>query len=305
MKRISLGDHSMLIIGTVQGLVKEKKKVRDAFRKIRPDVVGLPISDEMLEGLEAVMDGEVKEVATNSIDDLFADHLRRFGEVQLPPPSLVEAFRLAKERSKKKSYKSSKEDSDKTVSKDSDKIVSKDSDKTVSKDPDKTVSKDSDDEEDGSIQVVTLDMDEEEYARVYTEKVSGMHFWRRIWSMSKLSKKTFVADTPEEFVVIWDRYVCRLKGYMELEKARERFMAKQAWKLLKKYERTLVLMEYERLDGVVKELEEIIKDPPEEKEECEDPEENGDTNEEPEMKNGSEAEEKESADSGTEKDEGV
>ena len=88
MKRITIGDRSMLVLGTVQGLTRERSRVRTAFDRFEPDMVALPISDEMLEGLKAVVEGEVKEVATNSIDDLFADHLRRFGEVQLPPPPL-------------------------------------------------------------------------------------------------------------------------------------------------------------------------------------------------------------------------
>ena len=61
MKRVSLGNHSMIVLGTVQGLVKEKLKVRTAFNDIQPTIVGLPISDEMLEGLEAVVNGEVRE----------------------------------------------------------------------------------------------------------------------------------------------------------------------------------------------------------------------------------------------------
>jgi len=199
----------LLIVGTVQGLVKEKKKVRDAFRNIEPDVVALPISEEMLEGLKAVVAGEVMEVATNSIDDLFADHLKRFGEVQLPPPSLVEAYRIADEK---------------------------------------------------GVDIVTLDMGEEEYADEYVKNVTGMHFWRRIWSLSKLSKKTFVADTPEEFVVMWDDYVTRFKGYADLEKTRERYMARNAAKLLKDHEKVLVLVEYERLSGVLDAIEEAVED---------------------------------------------
>jgi len=193
----------MLIVGTVQGLVKEKKKVKDAFMKIDPDVVALPISDEMLDGLKAVVNGEVKEIATNSIDDTFADHLKRFGEVQLPPPSLVEAYRLAQEK---------------------------------------------------DVEIVTVDMNEEDYAEAYTKHVSAFHFWRRIWSLSRLTKKTFVADTPEEFVVAWDIYTTRLRGYANLEKAREKYMAEKAVGLLKDHEKVLVLVEYERMEGVVKEI---------------------------------------------------
>jgi len=218
MKRVTLGNHSMIVLGTVQGLVKEKLKVKNAFEDISPEVVGLPISKEMLDGLEAVVDGEVREVATNSMDDEFADHLKRYGEVQLPPPSLVEAFRLAKK---------------------------------------------------SGVKIVTLDMDEEKYSKAYTDHVSGYHFWKRIWNFSKLSKMTFEADTPEEFVVAWDDYATRLKGYANLEKFREEYMAKRALRLLRKYERVLVLVEYERMEGVAAKIKSGALEPEEEDEEDE------------------------------------
>lgn len=210
MKRVTLGNHRMIVLGTVQGLVKEKLKVKTTFDDLQPDIVALPISVEMLDGLRAVVEGEVLETATNSIDDLFADHLRRFGEVQLPPPSLVEAYRLAHEN---------------------------------------------------GIEVTTLDMNEEDYGEAYTDHVSGYHFWRRIWNMSRLEKRTFVADTPEEFVVSWDAYVTKLKGYADLERHREEYMAKKAVRLLRKHERVLILVEYERMEGVTAEIQKRAGEP--------------------------------------------
>ena len=251
MKRVTLGNHSMIVLGTVQGLVKERLKVRTAFEDIKPDVVALPISDEMLEGLEAVVNGEVREVATNSIDDLFAEHLKRFGEVQLPPPSLVEAYRLAKE---------------------------------------------------SGAEIVTLDMSEEDYAEAYVKNVSGYHFWKRIWNLSKLSKKTFAADTPEEFVVAWDAYVSRLKGYKNLEQHREGYMAKRALKLLRKNERSLVLVEYERMEGVAAGIQKGALEPYDE-EEDEEEKKSGDEEEgHEEKKSGDEEEGHEEKKSGDEGD---
>ncbi len=203
MKKLILGTHTLIIVGTVQGLVSERKKVKDAYLKLKPGIVALPISEEMIEGLRAAVKGEVKEVQTSSIDDLFAEHLKRFGEVQIPPPSLAEALELA---------------------------------------------------EKDSVEVVALDMNEEEYADAYIKHVSSFHFWARIWKLRKLAKKTFAVDTPEDFVVMWDKYISKLKGYASLEKARERFMAERALELLKKHNRVLALVEYERLEGVADEI---------------------------------------------------
>ena len=251
MKRVTLGNHSMIVLGTVQGLVKERLKVRTAFEDIKPDVVALPISDEMLEGLEAVVNGEVREVATNSIDDLFAEHLKRFGEVQLPPPSLVEAYRLAKE---------------------------------------------------SGAEIVTLDMSEEDYAEAYVKNVSGYHFWKRIWNLSKLSKKTFAADTPEEFVVAWDAYVSRLKGYKNLEQHREGYMARRALRLLRKNERVLVLVEYERMEGVAAGIQQGALEPYDEEEDDEEKKSGDEEEGHEEKKSGDEEEGHEEKKSGDEGD---
>lgn len=203
MKRITQGSRTLIILGTVQGLVSERKKVRDAYTKLKPEVVALPISEEMITGLRAAVRGEVKEVQTSSIDDLFAEHLRRFGEVQIPPPSLAEALELAEKYGAK---------------------------------------------------VVALDMNEEEYSDAYVKYVSSFHFWARIWRLRRLKKKTFSVDTPEDFVVMWDRYISRLKGYASLERARERFMAERALELLENHTKVLALVEHERLEGVIAEI---------------------------------------------------
>ena len=110
------------------------------------------------------------------------------------------------------------------------------------------------------IGVTTLDMDEEAYAEAYTTHVSGYHFWRRIWNLSRLSKRTFVADTPEEFVVIWDAYISKLKGYANLERHRERYMADRGLALLKTHHRVLLVVEYERMEGVTREIARLVSE---------------------------------------------
>lgn len=203
----------MVIVGTVQGLVAEKEKVKEAFGIIDPVVVALPISEEGLEGLEACINGKVSEAETDSHEDLFAKHLKRFGEVQIPPPSLVEAYERAQ-------------------------VL--------------------------DARIVAIDMPEEDYVKAYMDKVTGFHFWKRIWSESRLRKQSFVADTPEEFVVMWDHYVNEKKGYGKLEKARESYMAAKIYELLQEHEKVLVLLEHERLDGVLEEIRKLWEGPDDE-----------------------------------------
>ncbi len=86
------------MLGTVLGLVSEKDRVREEFEAFRPDAVALPLAESHMLGLKEVLAGNVKEMAMITRDEIFASHLRRFGEVQIPPPSLLEGYRLAHER---------------------------------------------------------------------------------------------------------------------------------------------------------------------------------------------------------------
>lgn len=100
------------------------------------------------------------------------------------------------------------------------------------------------------IQIEPLDMDDEHYTAAYCKYVSTLEMMRQGRSGKLFSKHIFHAKKPEEFVVEWDNLVNRLKGYRELEKAREEWLAKGACRLAKKYEKTLVIIELERLTGV-------------------------------------------------------
>jgi len=100
------------------------------------------------------------------------------------------------------------------------------------------------------IPIEALDMDDEHYTAAYCKYVSTLDMMRQGRSEKIFSKHVFLAKTPEEFVFEWDDLVNRLKGYMELEMAREEWLAKGACRLARKYEKTLVIVELERLTGV-------------------------------------------------------
>jgi hypothetical protein len=67
----------------------------------------------------------------------------------------------------------------------------------------------------------------------------------------------FRAASPREFVLEWDRVVNRLRGYRALEASREMWLAKGACRMAEKYPKTLVVVEYERLHGVLKYLDKL------------------------------------------------
>jgi hypothetical protein len=100
------------------------------------------------------------------------------------------------------------------------------------------------------IPIEPLDMDDEHYTAAYCKYVSTLEMMRQGKSEKFFSKHVFQAKTPQEFVIEWDGLVNRLKGYRELEMAREEWLAKRVCRLAKKHEIILVIIELERLTGV-------------------------------------------------------
>jgi len=95
-KVLRKGTARIFLLSTVKGLLSEADLVEEAFEEYRPEGVGLHIAPEELKGLAAVVKGKVKETSLSSYEKVYARNLGRFGEVQIPPPSLVRAYTLSK-----------------------------------------------------------------------------------------------------------------------------------------------------------------------------------------------------------------
>jgi len=203
MKVIKIGERYIYLLGTVQGLLSEKDKVRKAYLMYKTDAIAVGISTDMLGGLRDAVEKRVDKVFVSNINEIFARKLSAFGEVQVPPPSLAEAFRISK---------------------------------------------------DYTIPIIPIDMDEDAYQESFTKAVSGLDYYRHISRVRKLEKKKFKCETPEEFVLAWDRYLARIKGFAMLEWNREVFMADKLRDLSKEYKKILAVVEYEREEGVAKKM---------------------------------------------------
>ena len=100
--KLSYQSHRIFLLGTIKGMTAERKRVARAFKSCRPDVIALHISDEALVGLEKVVKGKVKKVGLSRYETAYARKLAtivnndpsQYGEVQVPPPALVEGFEL-------------------------------------------------------------------------------------------------------------------------------------------------------------------------------------------------------------------
>ena len=211
LKVVRIKDNKLYLLGVIKGLTSERRTVRTAFHKLKPDAIALYLSEPELLGLKSVVDGKTKQVPLSRYEVIYARKLAfyaqkdkdKYGEVQVPPPALVEGLELGLKF---------------------------------------------------EVPVVALDMGEKDYADAFVQNVSTFHLVRHSMRIKKLSKKKFDVKTPEEFTRAWDAELTKLKGFKNLESARERYMAKRLLELKAKFKRILAILEFERMEGVFNQL---------------------------------------------------
>jgi hypothetical protein len=104
-----------------------------------------------------------------------------------------------------------------------------------------------------NIHIIPLDMDEDQYAEVYTRTISGFAMVRTSLNLKRINRKKFRSSTPEDFSKEWDKAV-NGKAYMKLERERELHMASEIKKALSKFEPLLCILEFERMEGILSHL---------------------------------------------------
>ena len=101
------------------------------------------------------------------------------------------------------------------------------------------------------ISVIPLDMADQEFAEAYCNEVSTLDFLRENKIVKKMMKKEFTTSSPEEFMMEWDSLINEVKGYRKMNRVKERFVAEQIMDLAKYRKNALVLVEYERYEGIL------------------------------------------------------
>lgn len=96
-RSMEIGGCQVMLVGTIKGLLSEGEIVRNLYERFCPEALCLHISMEEIEGLKAVVQGKVKETSLSKTEKIYAREMSKFGEVQIPPPSLVEACRISME----------------------------------------------------------------------------------------------------------------------------------------------------------------------------------------------------------------
>ena len=99
-------------------------------------------------------------------------------------------------------------------------------------------------------EIIGIDMDDETHTAAYCALVSGYDLFRHTTRFNFIKLRRFNAKTPAEFAVRWDRAVNGLRGFRELEREREEFMAKELNKILAKRKSCLAMIDVERAENV-------------------------------------------------------
>jgi hypothetical protein len=95
MRRIQIGTSKIYIPDIIIGLTSERAKVSKVYNKVKPDVMALQISEEELEGLRSVVNGEEYDYFLSNYEEIYARKLASFGEVKVPPPCYERALKLS------------------------------------------------------------------------------------------------------------------------------------------------------------------------------------------------------------------
>ena len=68
-------------------------------------------------------------------------------------------------------------------------------------------------------------------------------------------KREFDNSSPEAFIMEWDALINEVKGYRKMNRVKEEFIAKQIQDIAKYRKNVLILVDYERFDGIMRILE--------------------------------------------------
>lgn len=104
--------------------------------------------------------------------------------------------------------------------------------------------------EDNSVDILGMDMNEDEFSRIYSSKVGTFSLMRHSIRKRRLVKKEFRDQTPEEFVKLWDERINNIKSLKEVDRIRVEYMENSLKEKLGKSEAgsAFVVVDYEFFD---------------------------------------------------------
>ena len=102
--------------------------------------------------------------------------------------------------------------------------------------------------------LVAIDLDEESYTELYCASVTGQALFRDSTRTWLLRKRSFSANSAEDYVLKLDRAFNNMRGFRRIEEERVHWMATELARASKKAVRPLAIFEYERAAEVSKRL---------------------------------------------------
>lgn len=232
----------LVLLASVRGLVEEASEVQAAFDDLDPEAITLPIGPRERAEIEETLKekGMLPGVPGN----------RAAGRVKSPGPTGLPPTKLAKDE----------EDSDYN---DFGLFVST-SDmlflRHLSRFGDVEMPPPSFQEAlrqgiSNNVPVLEADFDDDGYTTVFLDNVSTMSLIKQGRRLRRLSKAKFKATDPAGFAREWDGRLTQVKGYLNVERAREEKIASGIAAACQGRHRLLALVEAERLGGVLAALE--------------------------------------------------
>ena len=201
MISLDVGECKVDILPIVNGLVSEADRVRQEFSD--HEAYGAALSIEGIQCLKNRFNIE-DTFDVSELDMVYAKHMERFGEVEIPSPAMYTFIDLVTEQGKL---------------------------------------------------CIPLDMNDADFTEVYCDTVGVTEFIKEHNVAKRGMKRIFDGSTPERLAKQWDRFVNdSLKSYGKLSAIREQHIADEIRDVAKYRKSLLVIMEVERVDGVVSRL---------------------------------------------------
>lgn len=101
------------------------------------------------------------------------------------------------------------------------------------------------------VPLIPVDMDEQSYTDLYCAVVPGTALFRHSTRTWLLKRRTFSDDSPEKFVLAWDKAVNNMEGFRIIENKRAEAMAKGIKKACAGSNGLLAVIELERVADVL------------------------------------------------------
>lgn len=101
------------------------------------------------------------------------------------------------------------------------------------------------------VPVVAADFDDEGYTDLFLARVSAFSLVRQGRRLRKLTKRRFKVDSAEALAMAWDAQITKVRGYGEVERARESQIAQRLLETATDHRSVLAIVETERMAGVL------------------------------------------------------